>query len=79
MLFGRLFWDKETDAKKMCLTKEQLTNTQRPLIPDFLKQMLIYIRALEFNECPDYNELIKVIDTVYKNVNGVESFADETK
>lgn len=70
MLFGKLFWDKETDAKNMCLKKEQLTNSDKLFIPDFLKQMLIYIRAIEFDECPDYNKLIKVIDTVYKDING---------
>ena len=42
MLFGKLFWEKETDFKKMCFKKEQLTNTEKPLIPDFLKQLLIY-------------------------------------
>ena len=68
MLFGKLFWEKETDAKNMCLKKEQLTNSQTLLIPDFLKKLLIYIRALEFNECPDYDEIIKVIDTVYKEM-----------
>jgi len=70
MLFGKLFWDKEIDAKKMCLLKDQLTNSDKLFIPDFLKQMLIYIRALEFDECPDYNELITVIETVYKDISG---------
>lgn len=68
MLFGKLFWEKETDSKKMCLLKEQLTNTEKPLIPDFLKQMLIYVRALDFDECPDYDEIIKVFDTVYQDI-----------
>jgi serine/threonine protein kinase len=68
MLFGKLFWEKETDSKKMCFKKEQLTNTEKPLIPDFLKQMLIYVRALDFDECPDYEEIIKVFDTVYQDI-----------
>ena len=56
----------------MCLKKEQLTNSEKPLIPDFLKQLLIYIRALEFDECPDYEKIIKVIDNVYKEVTADE-------
>jgi hypothetical protein len=75
MLFGKLLWEKETDAKNMCLKKEQLTNSQTPLIPDFLKQLLIYVRALEFDECPDYDEIINVIDTVYKEM-GFSSVAE---
>ena len=73
MLFGKLFWEKETDSKKMCFKKEQLTNSEKPLIPDFLKQLLIYVRALDFDECPDYNEIIKVFDTVYKDMGFISS------
>ena len=75
MLFGKLFWDKEIDSKNMCFKKEQLTNSEKPLIPDFLKQMLIYVRALDFDECPDYEEIIKVIDTVYAEM-GFSSVAE---
>jgi serine/threonine protein kinase len=73
MLFGKLFWDKEIDSKNMCFKKEQLTNSEKPLIPDFLKQLLIYVRALDFDECPDYNEIIKVFDTVYKDMGFISS------
>jgi serine/threonine protein kinase len=79
MLFGKLFWDKEIDSKNMCFKKEQLTNSEKPLIPDFLKQLLIYVRALDFDECPDYNEIIKVFDTVYKDmgfISATESAAE---
>ena len=68
MLFGKLFWEKEIDSKNMCFKKEELTNTDKPLIPDFLKQMLIYVKALDFDECPDYDEIIKVFDTVYQDI-----------
>lgn len=77
MLFGKLFWDKETDLKNMCFKKEQLTNLEKPLIPVFLKQLLIYVRTLEFDECPDYDEIIKVFDTVYKDISGLEESAYE--
>ena len=73
MLFGKLFWDKEIDSKNMCLKKEQLTNSEKSLIPDFLKQLLIYVRALDFDECPDYDEIIKVFDTVYKDMGFISS------
>jgi serine/threonine protein kinase len=68
MLFGKLFWEKEIDSKNMCFKKEELTNSEKPLIPDFLKQMLIYVKALDFDECPDYDEIIKVFDTVYQDI-----------
>jgi serine/threonine protein kinase len=75
MLFGKLSWGKETDLKNMCLKKEQLTKLNKPLIPEFLKQLLIYVRTLEFDECPDYDEIIKVFDTVYKDISGLEESA----
>lgn len=77
MLFGKLSWSKETDLKNMCLKKEQLTNLEKPLIPEFLKQLLIYVRTLAFDECPDYDEIIKVFDTVYKDLSGLEESANE--
>ena len=77
MLFGKLFWDKETDFKVMCFKKEQLTNLEKPLIPVFLKQLLIYVRTLEFDECPDYDEIIKVFDIVYKDLSGATESAYE--
>ena len=73
MLFGKLSWGKETDLKIMCLKKEQLTNLEKPLIPEFLKQLLIYVRTLEFDECPDYDEIIKVFDTVYKDLGFISA------
>ena len=72
MLFGKLSWDKETDIKNICFKKEQLTNLEKPIIPGFLKQLLIYVRTLEFDECPDYDEIIKVLDIVYKDISGAE-------
>lgn len=76
MLFGKLSWGKEMVIKNMGLKKEQLTNSEKPLIPEFLKQLLFYVRTLEFDECPDYDEIIKVFDTVYKDISGAESFAE---
>lgn len=69
MLFDNLDWDKETDSKKMCLKKEQLTNTQQqtyekqtqPHIPKFIIQLLTYVRSLEFTESPDYNKIFWMI------------------
>jgi serine/threonine protein kinase len=61
MLLGNLVWDKETDSKKMCLKKEQLTNTHQK-IPDFVIQLLTYVRSLEFDESPDYNNIFAMFD-----------------
>jgi len=77
MLFGKLSWSNETDIKNMGLKKEQLTNLDKPLIPGFLKQLLIYIRTLEFDECPDYDEIIKVFDIVYKDLSFAESGVED--
>ena len=76
MLFGKLSWGKETDIKNICLKKEELTNSEKPLIPEFLKQLLFYVRTLEFDESPDYDEIIKVFDTVYKDLSGAESVSE---
>jgi serine/threonine protein kinase len=72
MWLGKLPWDKESDSKMMCLKKEQLTNTEKPFIHDFLKQLLIYVTSLDFDECPDYNKIIKVLDTGYKEMGFLE-------
>ena len=76
MLFGKLSWSKEMLIKNMCLKKEELTNSEKPLIPEFLKQLLFYVRTLEFDECPDYDEIIKIFDTVYKDIRGAEIGAE---
>jgi hypothetical protein len=63
MLFGKLFWDKETDSKIMSLKKEQLTN-----VPQFLRDILQNVRLLDFDECPDYGEIINVFEKVFKEL-----------
>ena len=63
MLFGKLFWDKETDAKIMSLKKEQLTN-----VPQFLRDILQNVRLLDFDECPDYDGIINVFEKVFKEL-----------
>ena len=77
MLFGKLFWDKETDIKNVCFTKEQLTNVEKTIIPGFLKRILNYVRTLKFDECPNYDEIIRIFDTVYKEM-GFSSVAEES-
>jgi serine/threonine protein kinase len=69
MLLSKLEWDKETDSKKMCLKKEQLTNTHQQTheikenqIPEFIIQLLTYVRSLEFTESPDYNNIFVMFD-----------------
>ena len=70
MLFGKLGWDKEVDQQNICLKKEQLTNMSRTLttIPHFLKELIVYTRTLEFDECPDYNEIINIFEKVFKEL-----------
>ena len=42
-----------------------------------MKQLLIYVRTLDFDECPDYDEIIKVFDIVYKDLSGATESAYE--
>ena len=70
MLFGKLGWDKEVDQINISLKKEQLTNISQTLttIPHFLKELIVYTRTLEFDECPDYNEIVNIFEKVFKEL-----------
>lgn len=66
MLYGKLEWfDK--NINEMMILKEQLTNKIE--IPLFIKLMLEYIRSIKFEEKPDYNYLISLLNNVFNNNN----------
>jgi serine/threonine protein kinase len=52
MLLGDLKWFKETDINKMALLKRDIINDN---IPIFIKKMLTYIRSIDFDATPDYD------------------------
>ena len=60
MLLGDLEWFKETDINKMVLLKENIINDDK--IPIFIKNMLSYIRSIEFDATPDYDYIISLIN-----------------
>lgn len=59
MLFGSLDWEDEKDEDKIIEMKENLTKNAD--IPDVLKQYLLYVRRLKYDEDPiyDYNIFMK--------------------
>jgi hypothetical protein len=60
MLLGDLEWFKETDINKMVLLKENIINDDK--IPIFIKNMLSYIRSIEFDATPDYDYIISLMN-----------------
>ena len=60
MLFGDLKWFEETNINKMVLLKENIIYDNK--IPIFIKNMLIYIRSIDFETTPDYNYIISLMN-----------------
>lgn len=75
MLLGKLEWFDKNSNNEMALLKYQITAVSD--IPSFIKNMIYYVRGLNFSETPDYNYLINVMlhvfnDKGYKNDNKYE-------
>ena len=67
MLLGKLEWFHKSNIIEIAnLKKEIISNDE---IPSFIKNMLYYIRQLDFNERPDYEYLIKLIITELDKYN----------
>jgi serine/threonine protein kinase len=65
MLYGKLEWG-DKDINEIVILKEQLTNNT--WFPPFLKNMLLFVRNIKFDETPDYNYLINLlVSTISKN------------
>lgn len=58
-LLDGLPWDKMSDHSLIVESKTNLGSNL--MIPTLLKEMLIYVRQLRFDECPDYNWFIGVL------------------
>lgn len=50
--FGKLEWENELDMDKIIKMKQNII--YNPNIPQYLLQMLSYVRTIEFNERPNY-------------------------
>jgi serine/threonine protein kinase len=59
MLFGNLEWFNETDINKMALLKKKIIQIDN--VPVFIKNMLNYVRSIEFDETPDYDYIINLM------------------
>jgi serine/threonine protein kinase len=62
MLLGRLEWFDETDLNKIMEMKMRLINQDD--VPSFIKIMLHYNRSMEFDETPDYQYCIDLMEKV---------------
>ena len=63
MFLGHLEWIQTTDTKNVVKLKEQLTNV--PDLPPFIKIMLQYVRELKFDDKPDYDYIIQLMQDVF--------------
>ena len=73
LLNGELPWTKDNEMKKeininkIVYLKEKLTNPNDHSLSPFIKDMLVKIRKLAFNEEPNYGELINILERELKN------------
>jgi hypothetical protein len=59
MLLGDLEWFKEKDINKIILLKKNIIYDDN--IPLFIKNMLNYIRSIDFDTTPDYDYIISLM------------------
>jgi serine/threonine protein kinase len=67
MLFGRLEWFHKDNLSEIAQLKKQIISVDE--VPSFIKIMLYYVRAMNFDERPDYDYLINLMVTEYNNNN----------
>lgn len=64
MLYGYLDWFGK-NGEELIYLKQQLTNKLD--LPPFIKNLLYYIRNVQFDEIPDYNYLINLLVDVFND------------
>jgi serine/threonine protein kinase len=68
MLLGNLEWfDTNIDKYKIPLLKKQILLLNE--VPSFIKIMLCYVRAIKFNETPDYEYLVILMTKIFYDNN----------
>jgi serine/threonine protein kinase len=60
LVMGKLIWDTN-DIEKMYQIKNQIECNQYLYLPAFLKDLLVYVRKLEFEEEPNYKYIIETL------------------
>jgi len=75
MLLGKLEWFDCQCIKKMIKLKTQLIDLQE--IPSFIKLMLLYCNELKFEDKPNYQYLINIMYTLFKDNNYINDIKYE--
>jgi serine/threonine protein kinase len=65
MLFGHLEWFDKTDVDDIYNLKTQILSITE--VPSFIKNMLVYIRSIQFDEKPDYDYIINLMVKEFNN------------
>lgn len=60
LYFGELEWFHCSDIENIAILKRNIIYVDE--VPLFIKEMLIYIRCLAFDETPDYKYLINILN-----------------
>jgi hypothetical protein len=68
MLLGNLEWFQFNDLNEVYRLKTAFIKCI--FLPAFIKEMLIYIRSIDFEERPNYNYLINILEFTFK-ANGL--------
>ena len=66
MYFGKLEWSDLLEEDQIIKKKEELLNDDNIIIPFFIKNMIKYVRNLRFDENPNYEYLISLLQTCNK-------------
>ena len=60
MLLGKLVWFDKSNLNEIYKLKEQIILLEE--VPSFIKNLLNYVRKMKFDETPDYNYIINIIN-----------------
>jgi serine/threonine protein kinase len=65
MLVGKLEWFEQSDINTIIKMKKELLNQED--VPPFIKIMLHYIRDMNYDDSPDYQYLINLMNKVFND------------
>lgn len=61
MILGDLDWFNESDPETIFFIKRKCVNTT--MMPNFIKEMIKYVRQLAFDETPNYKYIIQILES----------------
>lgn len=67
LLLGKLEWLQHKDLN--CIYKLKIKFDNWIILPSFIKEMIKYIRSIEFEDTPNYEYLINILDSTLKENN----------